>query len=100
MFFHTSDPILDLYRSQAYRSRGCVCDECKGGLEDKCFEIDRKFICEDCFDEAFKVFIDEDVECAYCGEMIQDDTAFKIDGDFVCEKCVNEDFKTDSPEFD
>lgn len=76
-----------------------VCNDCGYVLEDFCYEVDGKMICDDCFDDAFLVTIDEDVVCGNCGKIIDDeDCVHLIDGEYHCRQCIEDYFRITTPD--
>ena len=104
MYFYSDDPAMDLIRHQAAnpprRARKECCNECGSHLGDFCYEVDLQYMCEDCFDDAFKVELNNDVVCDDCRHIIDGDTAYKLDGVYFCEKCAKDIYRCHTPEID
>ncbi len=104
MFFCSDDPAMDLIRYQSTlkppRVRKPRCNECGCKLGDHCFEVDDEYLCQDCFDDAFKVRLQEDAICDSCEKPIESDTAYKIDGVYLCKEDAYFAYHRSTPEYD
>ena len=108
MFFYSDDPIMDLYRYEAWKDscgdeeeEDVICPECGCSLEDYCFSVDDEYLCQECFDDAFKVAIhSDDIICDVCGKPIEDDHGYFIDGVYLCKYHAEGAYKVRTPEID
>ena len=97
---------LDLFLShQAIQEREEArlprCEKCECVLDDYCYDIGGKFLCKDCFDDAFHVDIySDDIICDCCEKPIEDDSGYFIDGVYLCAEHTEGAYRISTPEND
>lgn len=72
-------------------ARRPLCNICRDYIsEDFCYEIDGNHICPSCADDAMEYAYDP-VQCACCGEVIEDEAEVYLFGsDYYCADCMED----------
>ena len=65
-----------------------TCFGCFGTAE---YEVLGKCFCKDCARAEFKDYSLDEVECDYCGNVV--DSVYRIGNDLICDDCFEENFK-------